>query len=398
MKRNPSVVAEFLQQQQAKHLYRKPRVTTSAQQPDMVVDGLASLTFCSNDYLGLANHPELIKAFQESANQYGVGSGSAHLVSGHNIEHQKLEESIAEFTGRERALLFSTGYMANVGTIAAFAAKGETIYQDRLNHASLIDGGRLSDAKMWRYHHNDMQNLSKRLEKAGDECSMIITDGVFSMDGDSANLRELAVLAKQHQSWLMVDDAHGFGCLGKTGGGLVEALGLSSDDVPLLMATLGKAVGSSGAFVAGDYDLIEYLIQSARSYIFTTAMPPAVAAASRKSLELIQTESWRREKLANNIQQFKQGAAELGLPMMPSDTAIQPIMVGSSDTAIRYSQQLLTHGILITAIRPPTVPTGEARLRVTLSASHTSLQIEQLLVALESLNMTQQPEYETKER
>jgi len=398
MKRNPSVVAEFLQQQQAKHLYRKPRVTTSAQQPDMVVDGLASLTFCSNDYLGLANHPELIKAFQESANQYGVGSGSAHLVSGHNIEHQKLEESIAEFTGRERALLFSTGYMANVGTIAAFAAKGETIYQDRLNHASLIDGGRLSDAKMWRYHHNDMQNLSKRLEKAGDECSMIITDGVFSMDGDSANLRELAVLAKQHQSWLMVDDAHGFGCLGKTGGGLVEALGLSSDDVPLLMATLGKAVGSSGAFVAGDYDLIEYLIQSARSYIFTTAMPPAVAAASRKSLELIQTESWRREKLANNIQQFKQGAAELGLPMMPSDTAIQPIMVGSSDTAIRYSQQLLTQGILITAIRPPTVPTGEARLRVTWSASHTLLQIEQLLVALESLNMTQQPEYETKER
>jgi 8-amino-7-oxononanoate synthase len=392
MKRNPAAVAEFLQQQKTKHLYRKPRVTSSAQQPDMVVDGVAYSTFCSNDYLGLANHPALIKAFQESANKYGVGSGSAHLVSGHNIEHQKLEESIAEFTGRERALLFSTGYMANVGTIAAFAAKGETIYQDRLNHASLIDGGRLSDAKMWRYHHNDMQDLAKRLNKTGDECSMIITDGVFSMDGDSAILRELAVLAKQQQSWLMVDDAHGFGCLGKTGGGLVEELGLSSDDVPLLMATLGKAAGSSGAFVAGDNDLIEYLIQSARSYIFTTAMPPAVAAASRKSLELMHTESWRREKLANNIQQFKQGAAELGLPMMPSNTAIQPIMVGSSDTAILYSQQLLTHGILITAIRPPTVPTGEARLRVTLSASHTSLQIEQLLVALESLNMTQQPE------
>ena len=392
MKRNPAAIAEFLQQQQDKHLYRKPRLTTSAQQPDMVVDGVAYLTFCSNDYLGLANHPELIKTFQQSANQYGVGSGSAHLVSGHNIEHQKLEERIAEFTGRERALLFSTGYMANVGTIAAFAAKGEVIYQDRLNHASLIDGGRLSDAKMWRYHHNDLRDLAKRLAKAGDDCSMIITDGVFSMDGDSANLRELAELAKQHQSWLMVDDAHGFGCLGKTGGGLVEALGLTSDDVPLLMATLGKAAGSSGAFVAGDHDLIEYLIQSARSYIFTTAMPPAVAAASRKSLELIQTESWRREKLTNNIQQFKQGAAEIGLPMMPSDTAIQPIMVGGSDTAMRYSQTLLTHGILITAIRPPTVPNGQARLRVTLSASHTSLQIEQLLVALESLNMTQQPE------
>ena len=256
----------------------------------------------------------------------------------------------------------------------------------------MIDGGRLSDAKMWRYRHNDMQDLSKRLDKSGDDCSMLITDGVFSMDGDCANLPELAALAKQHNSWLMVDDAHGFGCLGKTGGGLAEAQGLSSDDVPLLMATLGKAVGSSGAFVAGDHDLIEYLIQSARSYIFTTAIPPAVAAASRKSLELIQTEAWRREKLAKNIQQFKQGAAELGLPMMPSDTAIQPIMVGSSDQAIRYSQTLLTQGILVTAIRPPTVPKGEARLRVTLSASHTSSQIEQILLALESLKMTQQPE------
>ena len=398
MKRNPLVIADFLQQQQAKHLYRKPRITTSAQQPDMVVDGVAYLTFCSNDYLGLANHPELIKVFQDSANQYGVGSGSAHLVSGHNIEHQKLEESLAEFTGRDRALLFSTGYMANVGTISAFAGKNETIYQDRLNHASLIDGGRLSDAKMWRYHHNDMQDLARRIEKGGDDCSMIITDGVFSMDGDCADVVALAKLAKQHKSWLMVDDAHGFGCLGKHGGGLVETLGLSSDDVPLLMATLGKAVGSSGAFVAGDHDVIEYLIQSARSYIFTTAMPPAVAAASRKSLELIQTESWRRDKLAKNIQQFKQGAVELGLPMMSSDTAIQPIMVGSSDVAIRYSQQLLTHGILVTAIRPPTVPNGEARLRVTLSAAHTASQIKQLLVALESLNMTQKPEYEIKER
>ena len=391
MKRNSPAIAEFLQQQQSKHLYRKPRITTTAQQPNMVVDGVPYLTFCSNDYLGLANHPDLITAFQEAANQYGVGSGSAHLVSGHNTEHQKLEEELAEFTGRERALLFSTGYMANVGIIAAFATKGETIYQDRLNHASLIDGGRLSGAKMWRYHHNDMNDLAKRLDKGGEDCSMVITDGVFSMDGDCANLTELAAIAKQHNSWLMVDDAHGFGCLRHNGGGLVESLGLSNDDVPLLMATLGKGAGTSGAFVAGDDDLIEYLIQSARSYIFTTAMPPAVAAASRKSLELMQTESWRRDKLAKNIQQFKQGAAELGLPMMPSDTAIQPIMVGSSDAAIRYSQQLLTHGILITAIRPPTVPNGEARLRVTLSASHTSIQIEQLLVALESLKMTQQP-------
>jgi len=276
MKRKASDIATFLQKQRDKHLYRQPRITMSAQQPQMVVSGKPCLTFCSNDYLGLANHPELLKAFQESANKYGVGSGSAHLVSGHNIEHQKLEESLAEFTGRERALLFSTGYMANLGAITAFSGKGETIYQDRLNHASLIDGGRLSDAKMWRYQHDDMSDLAKRMARSSGDCSMVITDGVFSMDGDCANLAELAGLAKQHQSWLMVDDAHGFGCLGKSGGGLVEALGLTSDDVPLLMATLGKAVGSSGAFVAGDHDLIEYLIQSARSYIFTTAIPPAV--------------------------------------------------------------------------------------------------------------------------
>ncbi|RVU83778.1 8-amino-7-oxononanoate synthase [Leucothrix sargassi] len=391
-------MADFLAQQKAKHLYRQPRIIGSAQQPTLVVDGKPCLSFCSNDYLGLANHPELIKAFQAAANSYGVGSGSAHLVSGHNIEHQKLEESLAEFTGRERALLFSTGYMANLGVIAAFAEKGDTIYQDRLNHASLIDGGRLSGAKMWRYKHNDMADLEKRLGKEDGRCSMIITDGVFSMDGDVADVKALADIAKREQSWLMVDDAHGFGCLGANGGGLVEALGLSSDDVPLLMATLGKAVGSSGAFLAGDHDLIEYLIQSARSYIFTTAIPPAVAAASRKSLQIIQAEPWLRAQLDKNIQQFKHGAAELGLTMMPSDTAIQPIMVGDSETAIHYSQQLMKQGIMVTAIRPPTVPKGEARLRVTLSASHTETQIEQLLVALESLDMTQQPEYETTER
>jgi 8-amino-7-oxononanoate synthase len=299
-----------------------------------------------------------------------------------------LEEAIAEFTGRQRALLFSTGYMANLGAINALTDKGESLYQDRLNHASLMDAGRLSDAKMWRYQHSDMDNLRQRIARSSDTASIIVTDGVFSMDGDGANLSELSTIAAENQSWLMVDDAHGFGVLGKTGAGLVEQAGLNSDQVPVLMATLGKGVGTAGAFIAGDHDLIEFLIQSARTYIFTTAMPPAIAAAGCKSLELIQKESWRRTHLQQLIAQFKQGAAQLGLPMMPSDTAIQPILVGGSDKALDYSQQLLSQGILVTAIRPPTVPAGEARLRITLSAAHTTLHVEQLLSALEKLDFS----------
>ena len=389
MKKDSNLINDFLQQQQQTHLYRRPRLSESAQQPSMLIDGQQLLTFCSNDYLGLANHPKLIEAFESAAKQYGVGSGAAHLINGHNIEHQLLEEEIAEFTGRERALLFSTGYMANLGTISALTEKNETIFQDRLNHASLIDAGRLSDATMWRYAHNDIENLEKRLYRHRDSASMVITDGVFSMDGDEAKLNEMAVLAEQNKSWLMVDDAHGFGVLGETGAGLVEQQKLTSDEVPVLMATLGKAAGTAGAFVAGDQDLIEYLIQSARTYVFTTAMPPAIAAAGRMSLRLIQEESWRREQLQQNIKQFKQGAETLGLAMMPSETAIQPILIGSSATALKASQQLQEKGILVTAIRPPTVPKNEARLRVTLSASHTSLQIEQLLDALAAVFVNQ---------
>lgn len=388
MKKDFKHIRNFLAQQQQRYLYRSPRLNHSPQQPDMVIDGEKILTFCSNDYLGLANHPELIQAFQQAAANYGVGSGAAHLINGHNIEHQRLEEALAAFTGRERALLFSTGYMANLGAIGALTSKGESLYQDRLNHASLMDAGRLSDAKMWRYQHSDMSNLRQRIARSTDTASMIVTDGVFSMDGDCANLKELANIATEHQSWLMVDDAHGFGVLGETGAGLVEQEGLSSDDVPVLMATLGKGAGTAGAFIAGDHDLIEFLIQSARTYIFTTAMPPAIAAAGCKSLELMQKETWRRNHLQQLVTQFKQGADQLGLPMMPSDTAIQPILVGGSDKALCYSQQLLSQGILVTAIRPPTVPAGEARLRITLSAAHTTQHVEQLLSALGKLNFS----------
>lgn len=374
-----------LESRHNRHLYRRPRVADSPQQPHRHIDGKALLTFCSNDYLGLANHPAVIRAFQQAANTYGVGSGAAHLVNGHSRPHQQLEEALAAFTGRERALLFSTGYMANLGVVnALLTGRNDVVYADRLNHASLVDAGLLSGAKLIRYPHNDTTSLGKRLLAQADNAStqLILTDGVFSMDGDVAPLSKLATMAQHHDAWLMVDDAHGFGVLGNTGAGLVEAQGLTPTDVPILMATLGKALGTAGAFIAGSHDLIEYLIQTARTFIYTTAQPPAIAAATLASLQLAQTESWRREHLQALIQQFRQGAAQLGLPLMASDTAIQPLLVGSSETALTLSHQLEERGLLVTAIRPPTVPADTARLRVTLSAAHTATDVEQLLTAL----------------
>ena len=374
-----------LESRQNRHLYRRPRIADSPQQPHRQIDGKALLTFCSNDYLGLANHPAVIRAFQQAANEYGVGSGAAHLVNGHSRPHQQLEEALAIFVGRERALLFSTGYMANLGVVnALLTGRNDVVYADRLNHASLVDASLLSGAKLIRYPHNDTTSLGKRLLAQADNAStqLILTDGVFSMDGDIAPLNKLATMAQHHDAWLMVDDAHGFGVLGNTGAGLVEAQGLTPTDVPILMATLGKALGTAGAFVAGSHDLIEYLIQTARTFIYTTAQPPAIAAATLASLQLVQTESWRREHLQALIQQFRQGAAQLGLPLMASATAIQPILVGSSAQALAISRQLEERGLLVTAIRPPTVPDGTARLRVTLSAAHTTTDVEQLLTAL----------------
>jgi 8-amino-7-oxononanoate synthase len=369
----------------SRHLYRRTRIADSPQQPHMSIDGKPLLTFCSNDYLGLANHPEVIRAFQQAANTYGVGSGAAHLVNGHSRPHQQLEEALAAFTGRERALLFSTGYMANLGVVnALLTGRNDVVYADRLNHASLVDAGLLSGAKLIRYPHNDTTSLGKRLlaQEGTDVTQLILTDGVFSMDGDVAPLKKLAVMARNHDAWLMVDDAHGIGVLGKTGAGLLEAEGLTQTDVPILMGTLGKALGTAGAFIAGANELIEYLIQTARTWIYTTAQPPAVAAATLASLQLVQTESWRREHLQALIQQFQQGARQLGLPLMPSTTAIQPILIGSSEEALEMSQKLEARGILVTAIRPPTVPADTARLRVTLSAAHTAEDVERLLEAL----------------
>ncbi|WP_409310776.1 8-amino-7-oxononanoate synthase [Pseudomonas putida] len=374
-------LAARLAERRAADLYRQRPLLESPQGPEVVVDGQRLLAFCSNDYLGLANHPEVIAAWQAGAERWGVGGGASHLVVGHSTPHHQVEEVLAELTGRPRALLFSTGYMANLGAITALVGQGDTVLQDRLNHASLLDGGLLSGARFNRYLHNDPASLASRLDKAVGN-TLVVTDGVFSMDGDLADLPALADIARARGAWLMVDDAHGLGTLGAQGGGIVEHFGLGMDDVPVLIGTLGKACGTAGAFVAGSEALIEALVQFARPYIYTTSQPPALACATLKSLELLRRETWRREHLAALIRQFREGAQQLGLQLMDSPTPIQPIVIGDSAQALRLSRLLRERGLLVTAIRPPTVPAGSARLRVTLSAAHSEAQVQLLLNAL----------------
>ncbi|BCG22490.1 8-amino-7-oxononanoate synthase [Pseudomonas tohonis] len=383
----PFDLASRLAERRAADLHRQRPLLESPQGPDVVVDGRAMLAFCSNDYLGLANHPEVIAALRAGAERWGAGGGASHLVIGHSGPHHELELALAEFTGRPRALLFSTGYMANLGAVTALVGKGGSVLEDRLNHASLLDAGLLSGARFSRYLHNDVASLAARLEKAEGD-TLVVTDGVFSMDGDLADLPTLCAKAREQGAWVMVDDAHGFGPLGATGGGIVEHFGLGLEDVPVLVGTLGKAFGTAGAFVAGSEELIETLIQFARPYIYTTSQPPAVACATLKSLQLLQKESWRREHLNGLVRRFREGAAEIGLSLMDSPTPIQPILVGDSARALRLAALLRERGILVGAIRPPTVPAGSARLRVTFSASHSEAQLELLLQALsESWNI-----------
>jgi len=347
----------------------------------VLVDGRLLRVFCSNDYLGLAQHPEVIAALQAASAQFGAGSGAAHLVTGHSTPHHQLEAELAAFTGRERALLFSTGYMANLGVLSAFAGRGEVVLQDRLNHASLIDGARLSGARLLRYRHADGANAALVLAER-DDCAVIATDGLFSMDGDVAPLRELAELAARHRAWLMVDDAHGLGVLGEGGRGSLELAGLDARAAPLLVGTLGKAFGGFGAFVAGDEAVIELLLQRARTYIYTTALPPGVAAAASAALRLAQREDWRREQLRARIAQFRAGAATLQLPVTGSTSPIQPLIAGDSARALRLSRALYELGFWVAAIRPPTVPAGSARLRLTLSTAHSAADVDELLAAL----------------
>ncbi len=355
------------------------------------VDGRQLTAFCSNDYLGLAHHPELIKALQKAA-AAGVGSGAAHLVCGHHREHAALEEALADWTGRSRALLFSTGVMANLGVMQALLGRADKVsrraaalcVQDRLNHASLIDGARAALCVLKRYPHADTEAATRQLRSAPDAAALLATDGVFSMDGDIAPLPVLADLCRHERATLMVDDAHGLGIHGPQGAGSLAAAGVSQRQAPVLMGTLGKALGTSGAFVAGSKELVDGLVQFARSYIYTTAMPPALAAATRTAVQLARGSSWRREQLAALIARFRQGAHQLDLPLMDSPTPIQPLLMGDAARATTIAGALRERGLLVTAIRPPTVPQGQARLRVTLSAAHTEADVDYLLQTLAS--------------
>jgi 8-amino-7-oxononanoate synthase len=386
MRRDGNTVKAALADVERQHLTRRRRSIEAFPVPgsraEVVVNGRRMVDFCSNDYLGLSRHPALATAMGECAAFAGGGSAASHLVTGHGVEHQRLEEELAEFTGRERALLFSTGYMANLGVIATLADRGEVVALDRLNHASLIDGTLLSGARFSRYAHGDPGDAERVLKEHNGQCTVLATDGVFSMDGDAARLPTLARIARAYKAWLVVDDAHGIGVLGPTGRGLVEHFELGTSDVPVLVGTLGKSFGTFGAFVAGAADLIELLVQKARTYVYTTALPQPIAAATRKSLQLVQQETWRRERVLALAARFRAAARQLELHLAPSESAIQPVILGAADLAVKAQNELMDAGFLVVGIRPPTVPAGTARLRITFSAAHTEDQVDALVEAL----------------
>ena len=381
-----SALQADLQQRRKQSLYRERITISSGCGEQLRVDDKQLHNFCSNDYLGLAGHRDIAAAFKQGVDTYGSGSGASHMISGHCEAHHALEEQLAEFTGRPRALLFSSGYMANLGVINALVGRTDQVLQDYLNHASLLDGGLLSRAKFQRYKHADCDDLAAKLRAADNGKSrrkLVVTDGVFSMDGDLAPVQQLADICHQHNSWLMVDDAHGFGVLGATGGGLIEDANLSVDQVPVLIGTLGKSFGTYGAFVAGSDALIETLIQFARSYIYTTALPPAVAVATSASLQRVRSEQWRRDKLSQLIARFRHAAQQIGLTLMDSQTPIQPILLGDDQRVMDSAATLREQGFIVGAIRPPTVPVGQGRLRITLCANHSEQQVDALVDALD---------------
>jgi 8-amino-7-oxononanoate synthase len=385
-KRGVAALAAALEQLDAAQLRRRRLTVSGFAAPEERVlvtqDGRALIDFSSNDYLGLARHPALVHAMSRCAARLGAGSGASHLITGHGTEHAQLEEELAAFTGRERALLFSSGYMANLALMSALVGRGERVLLDRLSHASLIDGARLAGAQLRRYGHADAHSAERLAAADPVHTALIATDGVFSMDGDLAPVPQLARAAQAQHVWLLVDDAHGLGVIGASGRGTLEHFNLGAAEVPVLIGTLGKAFGSCGAFVAGASELIEFLIQKARPYIYTTALPQPVAAASRAALALIRTESWRRERLGAHIARFRELAAAAGVPLMNSTTPIQPVLLRSAGAALAVQHQLEAAGLCVLAIRPPTVPAGRARLRVALSAAHTTAQLEQLVEQL----------------
>jgi len=373
-----------LDQRTALGLLRQRRTLQSPQSPHIVVDGKSYLSFCSNDYLGLANHPRLVSALQQGAAQYGVGAGAAHLVSGHTHVHQQLELELAVFVGKPAALLFSTGYMANLGVVQALVGKGDSVFADKLNHASLNDAMQMSRASVKRYRHNDIAQLALLLEQTVSGRKLIISDAVFSMDGDLAPLPELLALCEQHDAWLLIDDAHGFGVLGDQGRGTLAHFNIASPRI-IYMATLGKAAGVFGAFVAAKQVVIDTLINHANSYVYTTATPPALSSALLESLRLITQGEEQRAHLQQLIARLRSGLRGLPWRLMPSTTPIQPVLVGDNQSALKLSAGLQERGIWVAAIRPPTVPQGTARLRITLSAAHSAADVTRLTETLHEL-------------
>jgi 8-amino-7-oxononanoate synthase len=396
---DPEPLARGLESLTQAHLRRTRRIVEAYPQPrdatQVIVDGRRLVNFCSNDYLGLSAHPALAEAAMHCLQRGVFGAGASHLVTGHTREHHALEEELAAFTGRERALLFSSGYLANLGVIGALARRGDRVLADRLCHASLLDGALLSGARLRRYAHGDSSAAARLLQGHGPEhgsrpdeehrTTLLITDGVFSMDGDVAPLAELGELCTRGgygRTLLLVDDAHGLGVLGAGGRGSLEYCGVDPAAVPVLIGTLGKAFGSFGAFVAGDAALIEHVLQHARSYIYTTALPPAVAAATRAALRLIIEEPWRRERVQALIHRYRRAAAAQALPLTDSPSPIQPLIVGESARALALSEALMSEGFWVSAIRPPTVPVGTARLRVSLCAAHAEADVDALAECL----------------
>jgi 8-amino-7-oxononanoate synthase len=365
-------------------LIRRRRRVEGPQGPRLQVDGAVYLTFCSNDYLGLASHPALVEAARRALDEFGVGAGASGHICGHTRVHEALEERLARFVGLPRALHFSTGYMANLGVLPSLAGPGDAIFSDRLNHASLIDAARLSRADVEIFPHCDVAALDRQMQASGHRSKVVVTDAVFSMDGDLAPLPRLLALCERHDAWLVVDDAHGFGVLGQTGSGSLAHWALSSERI-VYIGTLGKAAGVFGAFVAADADVVEWILQRARTYMFTTASPPLLAAALLAALDVIESESWRRQHLADLIGRISSGLSGLRWQLLPSSTAIQPLIIGDNAEAVSLMESLRRNGIWVPAIRPPTVPPGTARLRISLSAAHSDQDVDRLLNALGEL-------------
>jgi len=379
-----SALALELAEIESQDLRRTRRLLESPQGARVTVDGRDYVAFCSNDYLGLASHPRLIEAARQGAARYGVGAGASHLILGHSTAHHDLEKRLAAFAGFPRALLFSTGYLANIGAVTALVGREDAVFADRLNHASLNDAVLLSRAAFKRYPHLDLASLERLLAGSTARRRLIVTDAVFSMDGDIAPVPELVALAERYDAWLLLDDAHGFGVLGAEGRGTLAHFNVNSPRV-IYMATLGKAAGVSGAFIAGEAEVVETLVQRARAYVYTTATPPLLAHALLESLELVRREEWRRDRLRELVRQLKARLQVRRWRLEPSDTAIQPLIIGANAEAVAVAEALARGGLLVPAIRPPTVPAGTARLRISLSAAHVPDDVERLVAALYAL-------------